>query len=210
MTRRIPLQEESLAHEHDAERYGKGHQAFFKLMYRPCLRDVKAFNLSGRYLEIGAGPGMLAAMMAGTRPDIHITALDLSAPMADIGRKNIMENNLQDRVQYLVGDTTDEKFMAGLGQFDLVYSTYSLHHWQDVEKGVFNLWQAVKAGGLMYILDLKRAGWLYHLPFNGGFMSSIRASFQPHEVEELLKKTGMNRFRVRTEFPFVLTVTAWK
>ena len=42
----------------------------------------------------------------------------------------IKENGLEDRIQYLVGDVSDEGMIQGLGTYELVYSSYSLHEWQ--------------------------------------------------------------------------------
>ncbi len=36
---------------------------------------------------------------------------------------------VENRVRSLVGDVGDRGFLESLGHFDLVYSTFSIHHW---------------------------------------------------------------------------------
>jgi len=120
------------------------------------LKDIRALNASGKYLEIGAGPGILATMIAEDNPNIDITAVDLSPDMVVLAKEHIKEKRLQDRVRYFMGDANDEKTIERLGRFDLVYSAFSLHHWKDPERCISNLWNAVEDNGILYVHDFKR------------------------------------------------------
>jgi ubiquinone/menaquinone biosynthesis C-methylase UbiE len=101
--------------------------------------------------------------------------------------------------------------MQELGTFDLVYSTFSMHHWEAPERSLHNLWRVLKKGGVLYIQDLKRVWWLYHLPIKGGFAESIRASFTPKEIRQILKRLGPQEYKIKTTFPFFAqSIIAWK
>lgn len=211
MPERIEHKEETIAGAEDARKYAEAHRKHANLQYGALLKDMKALNVSGQYLEIGAGPGFLAAMIAEDNPDIHITAVDLSPHMAAVAKEYIEERKLQDRIRYLVGDATDEKVIRRLGKFDLVYSAFSLHHWKDPEKAISNLWNAVRDKGVLYIHDFKRVWWSYFLPLKGGAIDSLRASYRPKEIKAIFKKIGISEYRIKTPFPFFLqSIIAWK
>jgi tRNA1(Val) A37 N6-methylase TrmN6 len=117
-------QKEAIWGIENARRYADEHRKYAKLIYRGALKDSQALNISGRYLEMAAGPGLLAITLAKQNPDITVTAVDLSPDMAAVANEYIIESKLADRIHYVVGDVHDEKLVQGLGKFNLVYSTY--------------------------------------------------------------------------------------
>ena len=94
--------------------------------------------------------------------------------------------------------------MEGLGKFDLVYSTFSLHHWKDPGISISNLWNAVKDNGILYTHDFKRVWWLCFLPLKGGEIGSVRASYTPEEIRVVLQELGITNYKIKTLFPFFL------
>jgi len=91
-----------------------------------------------------------------------------------------------------------------IGQFDLVYSNYSLHHWDDPETVIKNLIRAVAPRGALFIHDLKRVWWLYWLPSWGGFITSIKAAYTLSEIGDLLAGVGVERYEME-DGPFYLS-----
>ena len=204
MPQRIERKEETIGGIEDARRFAQAHKKYAGLMYRAFLKGLKALHVSGDYLEMGAGPGFLAIMIVERNPDVSITAVDLSPDMVTVANEYINERKLQDRIHYVVGDVGDQDSMEGLGKFDLVYSTFSLHHWKDPETSISNLWNAVKDNGILYIHDFKRVWWLCFLPLKGGEIGEIRASYTPKEIRAILQKLGIVDYRIKTSFPFFL------
>jgi 2-polyprenyl-3-methyl-5-hydroxy-6-metoxy-1,4-benzoquinol methylase len=204
MLRRMEQKEEAIGGIEEARKYAQAHRKYAGLMYRAFLKDLKALHVSGSYLEIGAGPGFLAVMIAEHHPGVSITAVDLSPDMVAVANEYINERKLQDRIRYLVGDVGDQDMMEGLGKFDLVYSTFSLHHWKDPEASIRNLWNAVKDNGILYIHDFKRVWWLCFLPLEGGEIVSIKASYTPKEIGVILQELGITNYKIKTLFPFFL------
>ena len=181
MLKRIEHQEEAITSISEVRRYAEA-QRRAKFMYRPLVKELQTLNKKGNYLEIGAGPGILAAILSEKDPNLRITAVDLSAQMADVACEYFSSHHLQDRINYIVCDVRDENIIPELGKFDLVYSTLSLHHWREPKKVIRNLWQIVKDNGVLYICDFKRVWWLYHLP-GANF---IRAAYNSGEIREIL------------------------
>jgi release factor glutamine methyltransferase len=66
----------------------------------------------GRALDMGTGSGAIAVALAHSRPDAHVTALDVSAAALDVARANAASNNVS--VRFLQSDwfaaLDDERF----------------------------------------------------------------------------------------------------
>nr|MBN2278108.1 class I SAM-dependent methyltransferase [candidate division Zixibacteria bacterium] len=199
-------------HEHqfenpDEARHYAEHMGKWNMVYNDFLKVLERNGVSGRVLEVGAGPGLLAARVARRFPDVHVTAFEISSAMADYGREYMKKRGLQERVEYVMGDANDPGVFQNLPKFDLVYCSYSLHHFGDTEKSIKNLLQAVADGGKLCIFDFRRVWWLYIMPFKDGFFNSLRASYKPDEMKELLERLNITSFEIKKLFPFLLSVT---
>ena len=211
MLKRIEHKEEAITGVENSQRYGNNHERVSALVYGALLGDLSSIKPSGHYLEVGAGPGILATMIAEHSAGVRITALDLSPDMVTVARERIKEKRLQDRIRCVIADVNDGAAMQGLGPFDLAYTSFSLHHWKTPETSLENIWKTLKADGLLYVHDLKRVWWLYLLPLNNGFIESIKASYTPKEIRSLLQKLGTKNCQIKTVFPFFMqSVIAWK
>jgi len=205
MANRVEHKEEIWGIERIRE-YAKAHRKYAGLMYGGVVKDVRVIGISGRFLEMGAGPGFLAVMLARKYPDINVTAVDISPHMATVANEHIAENNLQDRVNYVVGDVNDRDFMGKLGKFDFVYSTFSLHDWKPPDDAIRNLWEAVGENGILYTYDFRRLGFLRYLPINDEGFKSMKAAYSPGEIRAVLAKTGITDYRIKNRFPFIFLI----
>ncbi len=174
--------------------------------YRAFLEHLGKLGIKGRYLEIGPGPGLLTATIAQAHPEVEITGVELSSAMVSLARDYVNSKGLQDRIEFIVGDAADESLIKSLGRFDLVYCTYTLHHWPEPEKVISNLMGGLAEGGLLFLHDLRRVWWLYWIPIRSGFLDSVRGAYLAPEVEAMLKGMGLEQFEVRNEIPFLLSV----
>jgi ubiquinone/menaquinone biosynthesis C-methylase UbiE len=176
------------------------------LRYRAFLKNLQSLEVEGRYLEIGAGPGVLAVEIARTHPEVEITAVEISPDMATVGGEYAAENGLDDRIEFVIGDAEDVGLIDSLGEFNLVYCAYTLHHWVDAAKTISNLSCAVANDGVLYLYDLRRVRWLYWVPIHNGFFKSIRAGYTPAEVRSMLRGIGFEGFIIKNEFPFMQSI----
>lgn len=204
MVKRREHTEEAIRGIEDARRYADMHRRHAPWIYRAFLHDVKRLNISGACLEVGAGPGILAVMMAEQNPAIQITAVDLSADMATVAQEYIEQKGLEHRIRYRVLDVGDDAILRRLGRFDLAYSTFSMHHWRDPAASIRSLWEALGEGGIVYVHDMKRVWWSWLLPLGTGDKKSIRASYTPKEIEGFLQAVGIPEYEITTLFPFFL------
>jgi len=200
--KRIPHSEEAISDIDAVQQYTRKNRRDAERRYGPFFNILNRLNIKGTALEIGSGPGVLAAMIARKMPELEITALELSNSMIDRAKETIVDEGLSERVRFIEGSADDRVIIENLGKFDLVYSTFSLHHWIDPETTLGNLIDAMKDNGVLLLFDLKRVSWLYHIPVRNGFFDSIRASYRPREIEVMLWKNNIENFQIQTPFPF--------
>jgi ubiquinone/menaquinone biosynthesis C-methylase UbiE len=170
---------------------------FMRMGYGVVVKGISRLGVTGKFLEIGPGPAVLTTMVAQAIPEAHIAAVEISPSMITVATEQVEREGLTDRIALVEGDANDTELLQRLGQFDLVYSTYSLHHWDDPETVIKNLLWTVTPGGILLIHDLKRVWWLYWVPSQEGFITSIRAAYTPAEIRDLLARMGVNRYEIK-------------
>ncbi|MEZ5102707.1 MAG: class I SAM-dependent methyltransferase [Thermoleophilia bacterium] len=86
-----------------------------------------------RILDLGAGTGLLTAVLAGARPDATFVLLDASAGMLE--RAPALLGDAWSRCEAVVGDMAGE---LPAGPFDAIVSALAIHHVDDAGKqGLF-------------------------------------------------------------------------
>lgn len=93
--------------------------------------EVAALGRSGpvRVLDLGAGTGLLASVLAGSLPDAAFVLLDEAPAMLDRAAERLAP--LGDRVSSVVADLRDP---LPEGPFDVVASALAIHHLDDAGK----------------------------------------------------------------------------
>jgi 2-polyprenyl-3-methyl-5-hydroxy-6-metoxy-1,4-benzoquinol methylase len=188
----------------NVRRYADAHEQHGTLLYRAFLSDIRKLNVGEKWLEVGAGPGILATMLAEEHPGVHITTIDLSPDMVAAAKERADAKNLSDRIRCHLCDANDARELAKLGEFDFIYSTFSLHHWKDPAASISNLWNLLADEGILYIHDVKRIWWARMLPMSAGDRESIRAAYVPREIKGFLGKLGIKEYTIKTLFPYFL------
>jgi len=174
-----------------------------KTRFNNFLASIKKLDIKGKYLEIGSGPGIITQVVAAQHPNVEIIANDISPEMIKLAQLDLAED-LMTRIKYMIGDACDINSIKDLGKFDLIYSTFTLHHWDNAELAIKNLYSMLNDNGLLYIHDLKRVVWLYYIKSQSGFFNSIRAAYRPDEIKAMLNRIGIKKFEIRTIFPFFM------
>lgn len=193
-----------LADPETAKKYLDMQRKFGRFYLGRFLRLLDRQGKSGRFLEIGAGPGYQTAQVAKAHPDVRLHILEPSPAMIAIARPYLESQGVAERIDFTQGVVEDTALMEGLGTFDLIYSTFSLHHWQDPAKGIANLYRALKKDGIALIYDFTRS-WLTAALFslNRGIRESILAARTPRELTRLLQTLGIADSRIENAFPFL-------
>lgn len=111
--------------------------------YRPiaeALADRLPDTAGGALLEVGAGSGLLTALVAARGGYRSFTATDVSTGMLDVARARV-----RGPVDFRVADLLKLPFADG--SFDLVLS--ALTPLSDTEEGFREAWRVLRSGGLL-------------------------------------------------------------
>ena len=132
-------------------------------IYGPLARTAVAELVpGGSMLDVGCGPGQLVIRAARRTSDARITGADLDPLMIDRASANAGRHLRPDesaRVTFTVADVATLPFPDR--SFDLVVSTFSMHHWSDPNAGLQEVYRVLKPGGRALIWDV--AGPVRHL-----------------------------------------------
>ncbi len=105
-------------------------------------------------LEVGCGPGRLSIRLA-RQHGLDVTGLDLDPAMIERARANAdrLGSGDQRRPSFLVGDAASLAFPDG--SFDLVVSTFSMHHWADPTAGLAEIARVLRPGARALVWDFR-------------------------------------------------------
>jgi len=107
--------------------------------------------------------------------------------------------------EVLTGKNTAEEYLEmqkRLGKFDLIYTTFSMHHWKNPVNSICILYTALNDDGLLFIYDFER-NWLAYLPLERGIRESIRASYTPKEIESMMEELNLENYQITKRFPYL-------
>jgi ubiquinone/menaquinone biosynthesis C-methylase UbiE len=139
-----------------------GHARRYDVIARRLLRGAygriaaDAADLvpeGGSVLDAGTGPGVLPLELATRRPDLRVTAVDLSADMAAIAGRNLAP--FGDRAEARRADVAALPFADD--SFDLVVASLTAHHWADPAAATAEIARVLRPGGRFAVYDVGSA-----------------------------------------------------
>lgn len=101
-------------------------------------------------LDIATGTGDLAINLTKTGAK-KIVGLDLSEGMLAVGRKKIREKNLSEQIEMVQGDSEALPFEDG--SFDAITVAFGVRNFEDLEKGLSEIYRVLKPGGIFVVLE---------------------------------------------------------
>lgn len=172
-----------------------GHRTLVSLLDRTIPRD-EAFTI----LDVGAASGDMGGVISAQRPKSKVTGLD--------SRLSHMARCASPKV---VADAFHMPFPAL--SFDYVFCSLFLHHFTNSECETLMREFARIARKRVLVIDLWRnpvpyyfLAWTHRIfdwnpvtVYDG--TRSVAASFQRHELVQLMARAGLSDIRARTHFP---------
>ncbi len=116
------------------------------------LAEAVEGMLAPEVLEIGPGPGGLAVELARRHAGVRLTGVDIDPAMVERAALRARREGLEDRLVFQVGDVAALPFPAV--SFDLVTSSFSVHHWPDAAAGFAEIRRVLRPGGRAIVYDL--------------------------------------------------------
>jgi tRNA1(Val) A37 N6-methylase TrmN6 len=75
-----------------------------------------------RVLDLGTGTGIIPILLEAKTQGKHFTGLEIQEESADMARRSVAMNKLEDKVDIVVGDIKEAAAIFGLASFDVVTS----------------------------------------------------------------------------------------
>lgn len=132
----------------------------------------KAIKIIGKtnpktILDIATGTGDLAIEACKLNPK-KIEGIDIAEDMLVIGREKIQKKNLSDLINLQTGDA--ENIQLDDNSFDAVMVAFGVRNFENLEKGLSEMYRVLNKGGLVMILEFSKPGkfpikQLYHFYF---------------------------------------------
>ncbi len=177
---------------------------------------VTALECSGaaRVLDVASGTADVALDIIKALPEAHVTGLDPSRGMLEVGQRKAADRSLQKQVELVVGDAQQMPFEND--RFDAACISFGIRNVPDRLQGLREMARVTKPGGKVVVLELSepRGGVLapfarFHVhhvvPRLGALLSgaaeyrylqrSIAAFPAPDVFAQLMQQAGLEQVR---------------
>ncbi|MDG2437262.1 MAG: bifunctional demethylmenaquinone methyltransferase/2-methoxy-6-polyprenyl-1,4-benzoquinol methylase UbiE [Polaribacter sp.] len=136
-------------------------------------------------LDVATGTGDLAIAMLKATPD-KITGIDISNGRLEKEKKKIKEKGLEDKISLQQADSENLPFEDN--DFDAVCVSFGARNFENLEKGLSEMFRVLKPGGKLYILEFSQPDifpfkqiyqfyFRYILPLLGKVVSNDNAAY---------------------------------
>lgn len=119
---------------------------------KKAIRQLKA-DKPKLILDIATGTGDFAIEALALDPD-KVTGVDISEGMLKVGREKMKKKNLQDKIELLLGDS--ERLQFDDNNFDAVIVSFGVRNFENLEKGLADMYRVLKPGGKTVILEFSK------------------------------------------------------
>ena len=174
----------------------------------------------GKVLDMGTGPGFVAIEVAkllqGT--GCRVVGMDLSGAMLALAAENAADAGQNGILSWREGDVKAMPFADG--EFDLIVSNDSLHHWDGPLLVFDEIARVLKEDGRCVVHDSKRLlhwwPWLLvklfslSIPrdFRVHWYNSIKSSYTQDELRAILGRSRLTGWRIEESFMDLMVVRA--
>lgn len=184
-------------YEHQVQILFMGAADAMRRMIIPMMKkEISGDGQGLRFLEIGAGTGILSKFIKMAYPKAHITVTDLSEPYLAKAQERWRD---QKDIQFKLAAGEDLPFKDRT--FDAVYSCFLFHElplkirqqvlkesWRVLKpKGVMGFIDSVQKSDTQFLWALKQFPVDFHEPFY--------KNYTEHNMAELIKKAGFSKIQ---------------
>lgn len=114
-------------------------------------------------LDVATGTGDFALQALTLKPE-KIIGVDISAGMLDVGRKKLDKRGLTGVIEMVQADSENLPFEQN--KFDAVTVAFGVRNFENLEKGLQEIFRVMKPGALLAVLEFSRPR---RFPFKQGY-----------------------------------------
>lgn len=188
-----------------------------KIWRRKGISFLRPFSPQS-ILDIATGTGDLAISMHRKLKARRIIGADISEGMMQVGREKVAKAGYSEFISFEQQDCTALTYADN--SFDAVTAAFGVRNFEDIEKGIAEMYRVLKPGGHLMILELsspehfpmKQLYRIYSttiIPLIGRLFSKEKAAYsylpesikvvpQGKVMEELLTRQGFAQAKART------------
>ena len=154
-----------------------------------------------RCLDLGCGNGIIPILMEAKTEGKHFTGLEIQPESADMAKRSVALNGLQDRIDIVEGDIKDASKIFGASSFHVVTTNPP---YMTAQHGLTNLYEAktiARHEVLCNLEDIIRESARLLMP--GGRVYMVHRPFRLAEIISLMVQYRMEPKRMRLVYPYV-------
>jgi len=153
----------------------------------------KLTNSPKKILDVATGTADFA-IAASKLKQVHITGIDISKKMLEIGKKKIKRKGLEKQIELQLADSENLPFKDG--SFDAITAGFGVRNFENLQLGLSEMRRVLKQNGIAVILEPSKPKTFpikqiysvyfhYILPFLGGLISRDKKaySYLPESVD---------------------------
>lgn len=123
------------------------------LWRKSCIRILRRESPK-RLLDVATGTADFAIEAVRMGLDAHVTGVDISAGMLEVGREKISARGWNERIELIQGDSVDLPFEDG--HFDCFTVAFGVRNFEDLQGGLKDMLRVLKPGGTGLILEFSK------------------------------------------------------
>lgn len=123
------------------------------LWRKRAIRELKPLGVK-TMLDVATGTGDMALMSYKSLKPDHITGIDISEGMLEIGRRKVAKQLLNNHIQLINGDS--EAIKAGNDSFDAITVAFGVRNFENLERGLAEMLRVLRPGGKLVILEFSK------------------------------------------------------
>lgn len=154
-----------------------------------------------RCLDLGCGNGIIPILMEAKTEGKHFTGLEIQPESADMAKRSVALNGLQDRIDIVEGDIKDASKIFGASSFHVVTTNPP---YMTAQHGLTNLYEAktiARHEVLCNLEDIIRESARLLMP--GGRFYMVHRPFRLAEIISLMVQYRIEPKRMRLVYPYV-------
>jgi demethylmenaquinone methyltransferase/2-methoxy-6-polyprenyl-1,4-benzoquinol methylase len=105
-------------------------------------------------LDVATGTADMAIMLSRYLSPAHITGIDISTGMLEVGRQKIAKLQLEKKITLQTGDSEALPFPDH--HFDAVTVAFGVRNFENLEKGLWEMCRVLKPGGKLVVLEFSQ------------------------------------------------------